>query len=59
MPGATAVVKAVAACQGKPGVCGQRFDYSGIQSCAARGAARRPQGLRVQPSAWARLRKGS
>ena len=36
--GATAVVKAVAACQGKPGVCGQRFDYSGIQSCAAAAA---------------------
>ena len=33
--GATAVVKAVVGCQGKPGVCHPHFDYQGISSCAA------------------------
>lgn len=36
--GATAVVKAAVACQGKPGVCTQAFEYKGIQSCAAAAA---------------------
>ena len=33
--GATATVKAVPHCQGKPGVCTQLFDYQGVESCAA------------------------
>ena len=36
--GATAVVKAIVGCQGKPGVCNQNFDYQGIQTCAAAAA---------------------
>ncbi len=36
--GATAVVKAVVGCQGKPGVCTQLFSYEGISSCAAAAA---------------------
>ncbi len=33
--GATAVVKAIVGCQGRPGVCEQNFDYRGISTCAA------------------------
>lgn len=33
--GATAVVKAIVGCQGRPGVCIQKFDYKGVSSCAA------------------------
>ena len=28
--GATAVVKAIVGCQGRPGVCTQKFDYKGV-----------------------------
>lgn len=36
--GSAAVVKAVVGCQGKPGVCGEKFDYKGIATCAAAAA---------------------
>ena len=36
--GATAVVKAVVGCQGKPGVCKPSFTYEGVSSCAAAAA---------------------
>ena len=29
------MVKAIVGCQGRPGVCTQKFDYKGVSSCAA------------------------
>ncbi len=36
--GESVTVKAVVGCQGRPGVCSVRFDYEGVDSCAAAAA---------------------